>query len=126
MIDNFIEFISKNWVWFLLILSLFVLSALLIFRTQWLSKKQLEIEIVCLDEANFSGSDFTNGSFEDMSVQRAKFIKANLSNVVFNNVNLTGSDFSEAILNNTKFINCIMNDVIIDKSQIKILNPELN
>ncbi len=122
MINNFIHFISSNW--FLLASSLFLLLVLSIFSKQLISKNQLEV--VCLDEGDFSFSNFTNGSFQDISLQRAKFINADLTNVVFDNVNLTGSDFTTAILKNTKFINCVMTDVIIDKSKVKILNPELN
>lgn len=121
MIDNFVQFISSDW---FLILSLFLLVALWIFSKQLVSKNKLEP--VCLDEGDFSSSDFTNVSFQDISVQRAKFIKADLTNVVFDNVNLTGSDFSDAILTNTKFIDCVMTDVIIDKSKVKVLNPDWN
>lgn len=117
-----------NWGLALLVLTSFYLGLKYLLRKQIGFSRHFEVEI--LDNASFINADLTNSSFrgsrERLTIKRAKFIKANLTNAIFDNVDLTGSDFTGAILENTRFINCVMTDVIIDESKVKILNPNLN
>ncbi len=117
-----------DWGLVFLVLTSFYLGLKYLLRKQIGFSRYFQVEI--LDNASFINADLTNGSFqgsrEPLSIKRAKFNNANLTNVVFDNVDLTGSDFTGAILDNTRFINCVMTDVLIDESKVKILNPNLN
>ena len=133
IIDNILT--QESWTSFLIDWGLaFLLLSSIYLGLKFLLRKELGFsryfEVEKLNNATFINADLTNslfqGSRERLSIQRAKFNNANLTNVIFDNVDLTGSDFTEAILDNTKFINCVMTDVIIDKSKVKILNPNLN
>ena len=128
-------FTQESWTSFLIDWGLvFLFLTLIYLGLKYLLRKELGFsryfEVEKIDNASFINADLTNSSFqgsgERLSIKRAKFINTNLTNVVFDNVDLTDSDFTGAILDNTKFINCIMSDVIIDKSKVKILNPNLN
>ena len=133
IIDNILT--QESWTIFLIDWGLaFFFLTLIYLGLKYLLRKELGFsryfEVETLDNASFINADLTNSSFRGsrkrLTIKRAKFIKANLTNAVFDNVDLTGSDFTGAILNNTKFINCVMTDVLIDKSKVKILNPNLN
>ena len=98
-----------------------------------------EIEVINLDNQNFSNSIITNGEFIDLSCRNSIFYRTNLTNAIFKNMDLTGSDFTGAILENTQFIDCVMINVQIEPREgnnyilvntvvenREIYNPELN